>query len=135
MYRCTILIVCVSLVCIEIKRSSIFVLVENLFNINVIFQFNCFSYLKIVLFSDKIMFRLIAHPPLHSHQHHDRRLIHKPRHRYQYPLMFHMDMDARHHQRHKNGMLIIKTKINIISFTKAELYPNIQCTQIFMMKC
>ncbi len=52
------------------------------------------------------MFRLIAHPPIHAHQHHDRRLIHKPRHRYEQPLMFHMDMDARHHQRPTHGMLI-----------------------------
>jgi hypothetical protein len=62
-------------------------------------------------------------------------LIHKPRHRYEQPLMFHMDMDVRHHQRHTHGMLIAKTKINIIYFIKVELYLNIQYTQIFMMKC
>ncbi len=68
------------------------------------------------MFSDKIMFGLFVHPTAQSYQHHDRRLMHKPRHRYEQPIMFPMNMDANYYRRHGHSMLIPKNKINMTFF-------------------
>jgi hypothetical protein len=108
-YRCTVLF-CVCLVYIKIKRSAIFDLVENIFNINVTLEFCYFARLNSVLFRYKIAPKFLVHPTSHSHQYYDKRLYGKPRHQYQQPLMYQMGMDGRRRNANKNSMLIINNQ-------------------------
>jgi hypothetical protein len=56
--------------------------------------------------------KLSLHPIARSDRHHERRLLRKPRHRYEQPFIFHPNMDLKPHRRrtHTHSMLIIKNK-------------------------
>ncbi|CAF3752039.1 unnamed protein product [Rotaria socialis] len=50
---------------------------------------------------DRRFSRLMIHPNRQFGQHHDRRLVLRPIHRYQHPLAFHIDMDMRNLRTHR----------------------------------
>jgi hypothetical protein len=90
------------------------------------------------MFRDRMLAQLSLHPAPRPHRHHEKRMVRKPRHRYEQPVMiFHPHMDIKTHRTHTRSMLRTRNKLNIyfFLFIKPALGAHPHRTKLLLLRC